>query len=105
MEENRMIERHVTFNVIPGKEGAFEALFETAYSTAMARQPGFASVTLLKEQEKEAVYQMVIRFQDLETAAAWRDSTDHKALSPAIKALYTASSVQAYDVITQKGKG
>ena len=80
-----MIERHVTFNVIPGKEKDFETLFKEEYSAAMARQPGFVSVTLLKEHEKEAVYQMVIRFQSLETAAAWRDSADHKALSPRSK--------------------
>jgi antibiotic biosynthesis monooxygenase (ABM) superfamily enzyme len=73
-----MIERHVTFNVIPGKEKEFEALFKEAYSVAMSKQPGFVSVTLLKGHEKEAVYQLVIRFQSLETAAAWRDSADHK---------------------------
>ena len=68
----------------------------------MARQPGFISVTLLKEHDKEAVYQMVIRFQSLETAAAWRDSADHKALSPKIKALYKGSTVQVYEVIAEK---
>jgi len=97
-----MIERHVTFNVLPGKERDFETLFKQEYSIAMAKQPGFVSVTLLKEHEKEALYQMVIRFQSLETAAAWRDSADHKALSPKIKALYTENRVQAYDVIGQK---
>ena len=97
-----MIERHVTFNVIPGKEKDFEALFKEGYGAAMSRQPGFVSVTLLKEHEKEAIYQMVIRFQSLETAAAWRDSEDHKALSPRIKAYYGASTVQVYDVIAQK---
>jgi antibiotic biosynthesis monooxygenase (ABM) superfamily enzyme len=97
-----MIERHVTFNVIPGKEKEFEALFKAAYSVAMSKQPGFISVFLLKEQEKEAVYQMVIRFQSLEKAAAWRDSADHKALSPKIKALYKESTVQVYEVIVQK---
>ena len=97
-----MIERHVTFNVIPGKEKDFEDLFQKDYSVAMSRQSGFVSVTLLKEQEKEAVYQMVIRFQSLETAAAWRDSEAHKALSPRIKALYSASTVQVYDVMAQK---
>ena len=95
-----MIERHVTFNVIPGKEKDFEALFKEAYGVAMSKQPGFISVTLLKEHEKEAVYQMVIRFQSLETAAGWRDSTDHKALSPKIKALYKDSTVQVYDILT-----
>ena len=95
-----MIERHVTFNVIPGKEKDFEKLFREEYSVAMSKQPGFVSVTLLKEHEKEAIYQMVIRFQSLETAVAWRDSADHKALSPKIKALYTCSTVQVYGVIT-----
>jgi antibiotic biosynthesis monooxygenase (ABM) superfamily enzyme len=65
----------------------------------MSKQPGFVSVALLKEHDKEAVYQMVIRFQSLETAAAWRDSADHKVLSPNIKALYKESTVQVYEVI------
>ena len=97
-----MIERHVTFNVIPGKEEDFEKLFKGEYGVAMSKQPGFVSVTLLKEHEKDAVYKMVIRFQSLETAAAWRDSADHKALSPKIKALYKESTVQVYEVITQR---
>jgi antibiotic biosynthesis monooxygenase (ABM) superfamily enzyme len=97
-----MIERHVTFNVIPGKEKEFEILFKEDYSIAMGKQPGFVSVSLLKEHEKEAVYQMVIRFQSLETASAWRDSANHKALSPKIKALYRESTVQVYEVIAQR---
>ena len=97
-----MIERHVTFNVIPGKEKDFEILFKQEYSVAMSKQPGFASVTLLKEHEKEAIYKLVIRFQSLETAAAWRDSADHRALSPKIKALYKESTVQVYELIAQK---
>ena len=94
-----MIERHVTFHVIPGKEGDFENLFKEGYRVAMSKQPGFVSVTLLKEHEKETVYQMVIRFQSLETAGAWRDSADHKALSPRLKTLYKESVVQIYEVI------
>jgi antibiotic biosynthesis monooxygenase (ABM) superfamily enzyme len=98
-EELITAERHVTFNVIPGKEKDFETLFKDAYRTAMSKQPGFVSVALLKEHDREAVYQMVIRFQSLETAAAWRDSADHKVLSPNIKALYKESTVQVYEVI------
>jgi len=97
-----MIERHVTFHVIPGKEEDFENLFKNEYGIVMSKQPGFVSVTLLKEREKEAVYQMVIQFQSLETAAAWRDSDDHKVLSPKIKALYRESTVRVYEVIAQK---
>ena len=77
-----MTERHVTFNVIPGKEKDFEALFKDAYCMPMSKQPRFVSVTLLKEHDEEAVYQMVIRFRNLETAAAWRDSADHKPSPP-----------------------
>ncbi len=97
-----MIERHVTFNVIPGKEKDFETLFKDSYSIAMSKQPGFVSVTLLKEHDQGAAYQMVIRFQSLETAAAWRDSADHKGLSPNIKALYKESTVQVYQVVAQR---
>lgn len=99
LKELIVIERHVTFNVIPGKEKDFETLFKDAYRIAMSKQPGFVSAALLKEHDKEAVYQMVIRFQSLETAAAWRDSADHKVLSPNIKALYKESTVQVYEVI------
>ncbi len=97
-----MIERHVTFNVIPGKEENFETLFKQEYGAAMSKQPGFVSVTLLKDHGKEAVYQMMIRFQSLGTAAAWRESPDHKALSPKIKAMYTESTVQVHEVIAWK---
>jgi len=94
-----MIERHVTFEVIPGKESAFEELFKEKYSKAMARQPGFVSVGLLRETGKPANYQMLIRFESLETAAAWRDSAAHQELQPEAKALYTNAGVVVYDVI------
>jgi len=99
-----VIERHVTFEVIPGKEQAFEDLFRSSYSVAMSKQPGFVAVSLLRETETPTRYQMTIRFETLETAAAWRDSADHKALSPVIKALYTSSSVVVYDVVATVGK-
>ncbi len=96
-----MIERHVTFEVIPGKESAFEDLYKTEYAKAMARQPGFVSVGLLKAQGGESPrYQMLIRFESLEAAAAWRDSADHKALSPKMHALYTGSTVEVYEVVS-----
>lgn len=94
-----MIERHLTFHVVAGKESDFEALFKNEYRVAMSKQPGFVSVSLLKEHERKGVYQMVIRFESLETAAAWRDSADHKALSPKIKALYSESQVQVDEVV------
>ena len=94
-----MIERHVTFDVIPGKEAAFEELFKTKYSKAMSAQPGFVSVGLIRQQEQPTRYEMVIRFESLETAAGWRNSAEHKELSPVIKALYSGSSVIVFDVV------
>ena len=94
-----MIERHVTFNVLPGKEQAFERLFVEEYRPAMSSMPGFVRVSLLREQENPTQYQMVIRFESLETAANWRNSEQHQALSPKIKALYNGSSLKVYDVV------
>lgn len=94
-----MIERHVTFNVIPGKEKEFERLFVEEYRPAMSTMPGFVKVELLRQQEDPTKYIMTIRFESLETAAAWRASEAHAALSPKIKALYEGSSVLVCDVI------
>jgi heme-degrading monooxygenase HmoA len=94
-----MIERHVTFDVVPGKEAAFEELFKTRYSKAMSVQPGFVSVGLLRQQEQPTRYEMLIRFESLESAAGWRNSTEHKELAPAMKALYSGSSVIVFDVV------
>lgn len=94
-----MIERHVTFNVLPGKEQAFERLFVEEYKPAMSSMPGFVKVELLRQQEDPTQYQMVIRFESLETAANWRNSDPHQALKPKIKALYNGSSVKVYDVV------
>jgi heme-degrading monooxygenase HmoA len=94
-----MIERHVTFNVLPGRESDFEQLFVNDYRPAMASMPGFVKVELLREQEDPGHYQMVIRFESMETAAAWRTSDAHQALKPRIGALYEGSSLHVYDVI------
>ena len=94
-----MIERHVTFDVLPEKKGEFERFFSDEYRPAMARMPGFVKVDLLREQENPAKYQMVIRFASPEEAAAWRNSSAHQALSTKLKALYSASQLQVYEVL------
>jgi len=94
-----MIERHVTFNVLPGREQDFEELFTAEYRSAMAAMPGYVKLELLVEQEDPTQYQMVIRFESLETAAGWRNSDVHQALKPKIKTLYDGSKLQVYDVI------
>jgi heme-degrading monooxygenase HmoA len=94
-----MIERHVTFKVHPDKSEVFERLFAEEYRPAMASMPGFIKVELLREQEDHTRYQMVIRFDSLETASGWRASEKHQALQPKIKPLYSESQLKIYDVV------
>ncbi len=94
-----MIERHVTFEVHPDSATQFEAFIAEAYRPAMASMPGYAGVSLLRAQARPAEYQLVIRFESMATAAAWRASDAHQALSPQLKALSSGSQVQVYDVV------
>jgi antibiotic biosynthesis monooxygenase (ABM) superfamily enzyme len=94
-----MIERHVTFKVHPDETEAFETLFKDEYRPAMSKMPGYVKVDLLREQEEPTNYQMVIRFVSMETAADWRKSAEHMALSPKLKSLYSKSQVEVYEVL------
>jgi len=94
-----MIERHVTFNVLPDKGDEFEKVFVQEYRPAMSAMPGFVKVELLRQPDQPTQYHMVIRFESAETSDNWRASAAHKALQPKIKALYSGSQLQVYDVI------
>ena len=94
-----MIERHITFNVYPGMSADFERFFAERYRPAMSAAPGFVRVELLREVDSQTRYQMMLRFQDAETAAGWRTSPVHQALQPALAALFSTNEIQGYDVI------
>lgn len=100
-----MIERHITFNVHPDRTGEFERFFADEYRPAMAKSPGFVKVELLREAESVSRYQMVLRFQDADSAAGWRNSDVHVALQPALKALYADNEIQGYVVIAEPSPG
>jgi heme-degrading monooxygenase HmoA len=94
-----MIERHVTFHVHPGKEGSFRSFFREVYAPAMARTPGFVSANLLQDQEESSDLKMVLRFESIDAAAAWRSSPAHEELKPRLKAHYEGSDVLVYDMV------
>ena len=94
-----MIERHVTFEVLSDHAEAFERFFTQEYHPAMSRMLGFMRVDLLREQDDPLRYQMVIRFETSEAATAWRNSPEHQALSPRLKAMYSASQLTVYEVL------
>jgi len=94
-----MIERHVTFSVLPGKESEFEKLFINEYCPAMSTMTGFERTGLLHDLDNPSQYCMVICFDTVEDAAAWRASAPHQALKPKLSSLYQESSLQIYEVI------
>ena len=94
-----MIERHITFNVHPDRTEAFERFLAEQYGPTMAKAPGFVRIELLREVDSGTRYQMSFRFQDADSAAAWRTSQVHQALQPALAALVDGSEVQGYVVI------
>lgn len=96
-----MIERHVTFRVLPGRADEFVSFFGSAYAPAMAVQPGFCGAELLLPEEPDALV-MVLRFASGEAAQAWRESAAHTKLSPALKALYRSSQVRVHEVLAEQ---
>lgn len=94
-----MIERHVTFHVFPDKEEEFGAFFKDEYAPAMAETEGFVSANLLQDQEISGDMKMILRFDSLESAAAWRASQAHENLKPRLKSLYDGSELTVYNVI------
>ena len=65
----------------------------------MAKAPGFVRVELLREIDSATRYQMVLRWEDGDSALAWRTADAHTALQPALNAMHTGMAVQGYDVI------
>ena len=94
-----MIERHITFDVLPDRTADFERFFADEYRPAMARSAGFVRSELLRELEAPTRYVMVLRFEDLDGAAGWRTSPVHEGLQPALRALHAGSAVQPYEVV------
>jgi heme-degrading monooxygenase HmoA len=93
------IQRHVTFHVLPGKVAEFEQFFVQEYHPAMAATEGFLQASLLKDAAEPQDLIMVLRFDTLESAAAWRNSAGHAALKPRLKSLYSASELEVYEVL------
>jgi antibiotic biosynthesis monooxygenase (ABM) superfamily enzyme len=94
-----VIERHITFTILPEKAAPFEQFIANEYGPTMAKAPGFVKIELLREADSTTRYQLVFRFQDAESAAGWRTSEVHAALQPALKALNTDMQIQGYVVV------
>lgn len=94
-----MIERHVTFHVLPGKAEEFAKFFEQEYRPAMEKIEGFVQAGLLRVAEVDHDFMMTLRFESLEAAAAWRASAVHQELKPHLKSLYNGSELLVLEVV------
>lgn len=94
-----MIERHITFHVLSGKESEFEQFIKDEYCLAMSEKEGFVKTGLLRDKETPSQYCMVICFDTIENAAAWRESAEHRALKPKLANLYSESNLKVFEVI------
>lgn len=91
-----MIERHVTFNVLPDRTVDFERFFVEAYRPPVLGMPGLIECTLLRESEHAERYQMVFRWETADNAVAWRVSEVHQGLQPALVELHAGMEITAY---------
>lgn len=94
-----MIERHVTFHVLPNKGKEFARFFEEEYRPAMAKTEGFLKAELLKEMDTDQDFVMILRFESLDAAAGWRASSEHAELKPHLKSLYDSSELRVLEPV------
>ena len=91
-----MIERHVSFAVLPDKTAEFERFVAEQYRPPVLEMPGLIECSLLREAEHADRYQIVFRWQTADNAVAWRVSEVHQALQPALNALHAGMEIVAY---------
>jgi heme-degrading monooxygenase HmoA len=91
-----VIERHISFAVLPDRTADFERFFADEYRPPVLEMPGLIECSLLREAERADRYQIVFRWETAEHAVAWRVSEVHQALQPALNALHGGMEIVAY---------
>lgn len=94
-----MIERHISFAVLPGKAAEFERFIAEQYRPPVLEMPGLIECSLLREAEHADRYQLVFRWETADNAVAWRVSEVHQALQPALNALHGGMEIVAYEKV------
>ena len=92
-----MIERHITFDVLPDQTGAFERFFTEQYRPPVLEMPGLIECSLLREADSPTRYQMVFRWEEPDNAVAWRVSEVHQGLQPRLNELHGGMEIVAYE--------
>jgi len=91
-----MIERHVSYAVLPDRTADFEQFFRERYRPPVLDLPGLIECGLLREAERPERYQIVFRWETADQAAAWRTSPIHQGLQPELNELHEGMEIIAY---------
>ncbi len=94
-----MIERHISFAVLPAKTAEFERFIAEQYRPPVLEMPGLIECSLLREAEHADRYQLVFRWETADNAVAWRVSDVHQGLQPALNALHAGMEIVAYEKV------
>jgi heme-degrading monooxygenase HmoA len=91
---DKTIQLHVDLAVDPAKEKDLKKNFKEIFKPAMAKQPGYLHVYMLKLREAKAGkapeganYRLVINFRSEEDRMNWVKSDDHQRAWPTIEGL------------------
>ncbi len=102
------IQLHVDMMVDPAKEKELKKNFKDIFKPAMAKQPGYIHVYLLKLREAKAGkapegsnYRLVINFRSEQDRLNWVKSDDHQRAWPTIEGTFKVKGFTAvlYDQI------
>ena len=102
------IQLHVDMMVDPAKEIELKKNFKDIFKPAMAKQPGYIHVYLLKLREAKAGkapegsnYRLVINFRSEQDRLNWVKSDDHQRAWPTIEGTFKVKGFTAvlYDQI------
>jgi heme-degrading monooxygenase HmoA len=89
------IELHCDLIVDPAKETDLVDTFHQVFQPTMSRQPGFVSVTLLKQRAATLAYRLAISFQTEEERLAWVATDDHQRVWPQMERNLTGEKFSA----------
>ena len=89
---DQTIQLHVDMLVDPAKEKELKKNFKEIFKPAMAKQPGYLHVYLLKLREtkagkapENANYRLIINFKSEQDRLNWVKSNEHQAAWPTIE--------------------
>jgi len=99
---DKTIQLHVDMMVDPAKEKELKKNFKEIFKPAMAKQPGYIHVYMLKLREAKAGkapensnYRLVINFRSEQDRLNWVKSNDHQSAWPTIEGTFKVKGFTA----------